>query len=731
MEQPVDQPTAGELIVRNGKRKGARLPLRHPLTLVGSGDGCDVRLSGEGVVPFHCAITLTADGPTLRAGFGGAVLVNGEARDDGTLVDGDEVRVGPCLFQFAGSPRPAESTPPVDSFPTQAAQIADLFDERQRQVADRDQQLADARAAFRNQRDAERDRLVTDREQVDRLKEEARAIHAEAVRERDEMKRQAVQRAEMAAQAEAESRKRLDAEQAAVAAERDRLTEEQARFAATRSEFHTTAAATQDRLRESWAALESQRKRAAAEWSRSNDYFAQQESALAARTAALITREKAASDSRSALVQETAALRREAAGLEERVQNTRLAVVELEAKRESHRAELRDALPIAEEKPTAPLIALDRKKDVDLATWSAELDSRELQTVRDRKSLAAFESALARDAASLEDHRQILVEQFTLLAAARLRWQETEQQTLAEMEDLARELRQREQELDVRERRLIRADSRRREDGYELWQLRLRLHAWQSRLTAYGSRWHTEREQHEADTARRAAALARREAEVESLFEKWEQAREQERGRLRAELELWADSRTQMERAAADYALRMQGMLGELLAHASRAMAAEQLVGESGQDPASDRVKRRLEVMRKRWEREFNRRVAEVAERQSALAAESARLEERHKELHRLLADVTEREAALNTRLARGDVGAVLGQSTAIAAANTGIPISDELAALREEVERMAAVLIEIDLPEPPDSELPWGGDEAEVAEPAAVLPFESLARAA
>src|SRR5205814_93397 len=35
-----DPSPTGELVVRNGKRKGTRLPLRHPATVIGSADGC-------------------------------------------------------------------------------------------------------------------------------------------------------------------------------------------------------------------------------------------------------------------------------------------------------------------------------------------------------------------------------------------------------------------------------------------------------------------------------------------------------------------------------------------------------------------------------------------------------------------------------------------------------------------------------------------------------------------
>jgi hypothetical protein len=63
-----------------------------------------------------------------------------------------------------------------------------------------------------------------------------------------------------------------------------------------------------------------------------------------------------------------------------------------------------------------------------------------------------------------------------------------------------------------------------------------------------------------------------------------------------------------------------------------------------------------------------------------------------------------------------------------------------ELAALRDELDRLAAVLLEAELPEPPDppeSELPWGTEETIPTASAAdldeshVLLFDPAARAA
>ena len=58
---------------------------------------------------------------------------------------------------------------------------------------------------------------------------------------------------------------------------------------------------------------------------------------------------------------------------------------------------------------------------------------------------------------------------------------------------------------------------------------------------------------------------------------------------------------------------------------------------------------------------------------------------------------------------------------------------SAELVALRDEVERMANVLLEAEYPEPPDppdGELPWGSDDGP-ADRTDVLPFTPANRAA
>lgn len=234
------------------------------------------------------------------------------------------------------------------------------------------------------------------------------------------------------------------------------------RLLAAASAAHAEALATRDRLLAAWAAVAAQQKRAAAEWAEANRYFTEQTAALDARAAELDRREKALVDRWAQAEAQTAGLREEAAALERRVHNARVALAELERRRDQVWSELLGPRPAG-------------RSDAD-------------RLADEKAAVAALRASLERERTDLDDRRRVVAEQLALLTEARTSWARAEQQTMIEMEDLARELVRREQELDARERRLIRADIRRREEAHHLWRLRLRLEAWQSRLTAAEAR---------------------------------------------------------------------------------------------------------------------------------------------------------------------------------------------------------------------------------------------------
>jgi chromosome segregation ATPase len=338
----------------------------------------------------------------------------------------------------------------------------------------------------------------------ERLLAEARAAHRDAERERSRAKKLATRLARKLHHTLATARAQL-------AAERDAFEARVARFNATQSEFNAASAADRDRQRAAWADLDARQKRMAGEWEEANRFQAEQSAALDARAAELTAREKADTDAKARLQREVAALREEVAALDARARNARQLVEELEQRRTELRAEV--LAPTTAPEPSGELlVALDRAADRDLGRLAAELAEREQRLNLERAAVQGMFAGISADKATLADRRRVLTEQFAQLALARAQWQEAERATVAEMEQLARTLRRREAELDARAGRLARADAHRRADAYELWQLRLRLEAWQSKLVAFEMRWHTEREQMEADFARRAEAVARRES---------------------------------------------------------------------------------------------------------------------------------------------------------------------------------------------------------------------------
>lgn|SRR5262245_3258393 len=92
------EPLAGELIVRNGPDRGVSRSLLVPVTLIGSGEACDLRILDLTVRPVHCAVSVTPEGPHLRS-VGGTTPVNGVPSTGQLLQTGDIVTVGPVELE--------------------------------------------------------------------------------------------------------------------------------------------------------------------------------------------------------------------------------------------------------------------------------------------------------------------------------------------------------------------------------------------------------------------------------------------------------------------------------------------------------------------------------------------------------------------------------------------------------------------------------------------------------
>src|SRR5262245_29217253 len=107
--------TVGSLVVRNGKHRGTRVPVKLPVTVIGHGEHCDIRLTGEGIAAWHCCLALTPAGLAIRSWHAAETLVNGEPTAAAVLAHGDTLQVGPCQFRVAWNGPAAMETGPLSA----------------------------------------------------------------------------------------------------------------------------------------------------------------------------------------------------------------------------------------------------------------------------------------------------------------------------------------------------------------------------------------------------------------------------------------------------------------------------------------------------------------------------------------------------------------------------------------------------------------------------------------
>jgi len=80
--------------------------------LLGSRDGADLRLRGEGVAPSHCLLR-AADGGFQVVDLGGGTTVNGARVREANVVAGDEIRIGPHRIRMEPPAVALEPLPPA------------------------------------------------------------------------------------------------------------------------------------------------------------------------------------------------------------------------------------------------------------------------------------------------------------------------------------------------------------------------------------------------------------------------------------------------------------------------------------------------------------------------------------------------------------------------------------------------------------------------------------------
>ena len=476
---------AAELVVTNGRLAGARRMLSGPLTLIGQGVGCDLRLLEDGVALLHCAVIADAEGPLLRdLGSAAGTRVNGQPVTTHRLANGDKVEVGGVWIEVSLD-TPTANPPSADivlvdrdrdalriqaaaviaqqaaldevesrldgrqvSLERQEAQLARHLDERRQELDQVTKAVEQERSADQQHRDditREKAELVAQQQQVGKQRERTK-----------ELRRRLFDRYRtMGKEREAEVVRR-ETEASAVI---ERCKRERATVQAFQERVNGELELGRVRLRDERNTLEKEKAEHLAAW-QDQQTTSQQQQAEQARQAAEV------GEARQALVgdQQTwearkATLVREVDGLESRIRNVRDRLDA--AAKEAPRAAT----------TTGPIIP-------PTMSPAFEVDAR-IGVPVDLRDFADM----------LDDQRRHLLGQWHQLIEVENQWQEERRSTLAELELVAEELAGRERDLGHRQRHAEAEEVglvRNRED---LAVQRMSLEGWRSRLASDDAGW--------------------------------------------------------------------------------------------------------------------------------------------------------------------------------------------------------------------------------------------------
>jgi hypothetical protein len=744
------QASGAELVVHNGRLSGARRPLTGPVTVLGQGPGCEIRLSADNIHSAHCLLLLGPDGLSVRdLGSDAGTFINGERVAVAQLRDGDVLAVGAFQFRIA---LPPGALPGLPSLPGPQAETEAQRDALRVQVAavaaqqaalsEDEEALQQQHSALARQQEQLASHLEEKRQELLQLAEQVQAARGALKREREDHERQAARRAEETARQEAEAeqqrkqvehdrhrlhrlrrklkgrfdrrvrieRQRAAKVQAAAATERARLERERQHvqiehetLAQTRLRLNGDAELGKRQLQADWALLRQRQE----EWRQLRE---QQEADLATRTRALRRGEDALTDAERALGDDRHAwesqrklAEQELVGLETRIGNHRHKLLELQAalaRAESHP----DAAP-----PLAiPVVAVECLPIAEVveARSVEEAHLRELESQVSRRA-----EMLEQVANELADQRLLLVEHWTHAAQAQQDWCDARTGAAADLEALTAGLPEREQALVARQEALEAAECALRQRQQELSNLRQHLEGWASRLRLRETTWERERDCLLADLRGRDELAAKQVRAVVDLRQRWAKRRRQEIELLRTERACCEKLRRECT------VLRQEAWRRGLAAEETRRELAEKVLALEEvreqlvlRSPDAAATEGRIDRVRQRWTQEHAAAARETADHYRRLQEESAAMQQRGRELFRAADELAAREAALAQRQSAWEESLALAeaeQARLRQRLDSALVQRDrydrQIAELRGEVERMARILLdEVDAAEAP-----------------------------
>lgn len=670
-----------ELVVRNGRHAGARVPLTGPVTLVGRGAGCDIRLQMEGVDGRHCLLAHTAMGLVLRdLQSQRGTLVNGERAQIVGLANEDVITVGPVEFLVQGlaepgkEPAPKEDTAARDAWRVQTAAVAAqqaalelqeahleqqrrAFEQQQEQLATHLEEKRRKLLALTEEARAEREALDRDRaayeSQVNKIKDDLTEGQRELMEGQRKIQKERERLSDMNQRLKARwhrfwlaERKKLRASQAELAEQAQLLGErindlraEEERLEARRLRFNTLYEFGRGQLRDAWARVRKEQfqwkhrrgKERAALKVRERDLETAERQLVKAQHFFLL--DKKAWDARK-LVLET-----EHTGLEKRVENHRLRILDLRKLNEGLSGP--QAAPDANN-PTAFIGAVQTESPVQenpIAPAASDLIKAQEFAAPTRPEAAPADAENIQQlqvlASSLSDQRLELVEQWQRLTLLYRAWQREKDQASLELENLARKLLDQGQALARKESDQHSVEENLKTQQEELGKLRHQMIAWRTRLRTREQTWEGERARLLTETRHRVSLADQEHTALVEMRQRWTKRQQEEKGRIQADQLELEQRRQQVQQARQELTLRTAALEDEKRILTEKALALEQFRQEITQKTNQPNADRKLERFRRRWVTQNTLALRHLASERESLQKELADLDNRAVELHR------------------------------------------------------------------------------------------------
>jgi chromosome segregation ATPase len=540
MDQDPTFPSApsahAELVLENGREPNQRRALPGAFTLIGQAVGCQIRLQGDSIAPFHCAILQEHGVYLLRALSPEADLrVNDQPVEVMRLNGGDHIAIGQYRFRFDAPPPPTAEIPvqvlaEVEATRIQVAAVMAQqvalteheiqLEHRAENLRHHEEQLAAHLETRRTELDT-REAALTGRER----QLEQRRADLEASETALQEQRQSVQNEQQAAQRLlSRGRRRFRrqvarwreqvAQQGADHAERTRQHEaERERLRQWYEKVNGEVELRQRQLteREQELALDQQTWEAALNEEESRRQRVMEE--LQAHHARLESERTAFHQKQEQWATYHEWLQRETKGLEARIA--------------AQREELAQMSTVPTPVPVVPL-------DWDTNATPTALESSTAQT-------PSWPETLQEVARMLDDQRAHLIEQWHQLLAVQDQWEQERSAAQEEIESLAQRIIEREHELNQNEQEL---DTRRR----ELQQAWSTLHTQQSALEADRGRFVL----HESETLTRLENLQIELMHQMEHLEAVKQRRDALRQRETASIQAWISRLEESRRRYSD-----------------------------------------------------------------------------------------------------------------------------------------------------------------------------------